>query len=110
MSTEGELLLRMFHAAAAMAQAIEAHWPADRPLSGLVVTRNGHGVRRLARIEVVEAAHPMPDSAGQAVAARILNKLRGLTKDDLVLCLMSGGDSALLALPANGIGLADGLA
>ena len=141
MSTEGELLLRKFHAAvaaaapalrvpqylptppkgrtivvgagkaaAAMAQAVEAHWPADKPLSGLVVTRYGHGVGRLARIEFVEAAHPMPDAAGQAAAARILNKVRGLTKDDLVLCLMSGGDSALLALPANGIGLADGLA
>ena len=94
-------------AAAAMARAVEAHWPADRPLSGLVVTRYGHGVGPLARIEVVEASHPVPDAAGQAAAARILDLVRGLGPDDLVLCLISGGGSSLLSLPAPGIELAD---
>ena len=94
-------------AAAAMARAVEAHWPADRPLSGLVVTRYGHGVGPLARIEVIEAGHPVPDAAGQAAAARILNLVRGLGPDDLVLCLISGGGSSLLSLPAPGIELAD---
>ncbi len=94
-------------AAAAMAQAVEAHWPADRPLSGLVVTRYGHGVGSLSRIEVVEASHPVPDAAGQAAAARMLEQVAGLGPDDLVLCLISGGGSALLALPAPGLELAD---
>ncbi len=94
-------------AAAAMAQAVEAHWPADRPLSGLVVTRYGHGAGPLARIEVVEASHPVPDAAGEVAAARILAMVRGLGMDDLVLCLISGGGSALLALPAPGVSLAD---
>ena len=94
-------------AAAAMAAAVEAGWPAGKPLAGLVVTRYGHGVGALPRIEVVEAAHPVPDAAGQAAAARILDLVRELTADDLVLCLMSGGASALLALPAGGISLAE---
>lgn len=94
-------------AAAAMAQAVETHWPADRPLSGLVVTRYGHGVGALPRIEVVEASHPVPDAAGAAAAARMLALVQGLGADDLVLCLISGGGSALLALPAAGLELAD---
>jgi len=94
-------------AAAAMARAVEAHWPAARPLSGLVVTRYGHGVGPLARIEVVEASHPVPDAAGQAAAARILDLVHGLGPDDLVLCLISGGGSALLSLPPPEIELAD---
>ena len=94
-------------AAAAMAAAVEAHWPADRPLTGLVVTRYGHGVGTLNRIEVVEASHPVPDAAGRAAAARIIELVKGLTADDLVLCLISGGGSALLSLPAPGIDLAD---
>ncbi len=94
-------------AAAAMAQAVAAHWPPNRPLSGLVVTRYGHGVAALDRIEVVEASHPVPDVAGQGAAARILDMVRGLGADDLVLCLISGGGSALLALPAPGVSLAD---
>jgi hydroxypyruvate reductase len=94
-------------AAAAMAAAVEAHWPQDAPLSGLVVTRYGHGVGKLPRIEVVEASHPVPDAAGQAAAGRIVELVAGLTADDLVLCLISGGGSALLALPAPGITLAD---
>ena len=94
-------------AAAAMARAVEAHWPADRPLSGLVVTRYGHGVGPLRRIEVVEAGHPLPDAAGAAAAARILAAVSGLGPDDLVLALMSGGGSALLTLPPPAVPLAD---
>ncbi len=91
-------------ASAAMAKAVEAHWPA--PLSGLVITRYGHAVP-CARIEIVEAGHPVPDEAGRAAAARILELVQGLTADDLVLCLISGGGSALLSLPAPGVSLAD---
>jgi hydroxypyruvate reductase len=94
-------------AAASMARAVEHHWPAGRPLSGLVVTRYGHGVGPLARIEVVEASHPVPDEAGQRAAARILAMVQGLGPDDLVLCLISGGGSALLSLPGDGVSLAD---
>ncbi len=89
-----------------MAAAVEAHWPAAAPLSGLVVTRYHHGVGDLQRIEVIEASHPVPDEAGEAAAARMLKMVRGLGPDDLVLCLMSGGASALLSLPAPGIDLA----
>lgn len=91
-------------AAAAMAAAVEAHW--SGPLSGIVVTRYGHGAP-CQRIEVVEAAHPVPDAAGQQAAARILQAVQGLTEDDMVLCLISGGGSALLALPAPGVTLDD---
>ncbi len=94
-------------AAAAMAQAVERHWPAESPLGGLVVTRYGHGVGGLSRIEVMEAAHPVPDAAGAQAATRMLTLLDGLTGDDLVLCLLSGGGSALLSLPAPGLSLAD---
>jgi len=88
--------------AAAMAKAVEDHWQGE--LSGLVVTRYGHGAD-CRRIEVVEAAHPVPDEAGRRAAGRIMEMVRGLTEDDLVLCLISGGGSALLALPAEGITL-----
>ena len=94
-------------AAAAMARAVENHWPEDRPMSGLVITRYGHGLGPLRRIEVVEASHPVPDAAGEAAAGRILDKVKGLTSDDLVICLISGGGSSLLALPAAGLMLAD---
>jgi glycerate 2-kinase len=94
-------------AAAAMARAVDAHWPKDKPLSGLVVTRYGYGVGPLSRIEVIEASHPVPDAAGQGAAARILDMVKGLGPDDLVLCLISGGGSSLLSLPAPGIDLAD---
>jgi glycerate 2-kinase len=94
-------------AAASMARAVEAHWSADKPLAGLVVTRYGHGVGPLKRIEVVEAAHPIPDAAGQMAARRILDLVQGLGPDDLALCLISGGGSALLSLPAPGITLDD---
>jgi glycerate 2-kinase len=90
-------------AAAAMAECVETHWQGS--LSGLVVTRYGHGANcRI--IEVVEAGHPVPDHAGQEAAARILNLVRGLTEHDLVLCLLSGGGSSLMAVPAGGIALA----
>lgn len=96
-------------AGGAMAQAVEAHWPADAPLEGLVVTRYHHVPPRPSglpqRIEVVEASHPVPDEAGRAAAERILAMVRGLSKNDLVLCLISGGGSSLLTLPAEGLSL-----
>ena len=91
-------------ASAAMAKAVEDNWPG--PLSGLVVTRYGHGVP-CERIAVVEAAHPVPDRHGEDAALRILELAASAGPDDLVLCLISGGGSALLALPADGITLAD---
>ena len=91
-------------AAATMAQAVEEHWKGA--LTGLVVTRYGHRAPTK-RIEVVEAAHPVPDAAGLDAAARILEMVQGLTADDLVLCLISGGGSALLTLPAPGLTLQD---
>ncbi|WP_029046602.1 glycerate kinase [Cupriavidus sp. amp6] len=91
-------------AAAAMAQAVEANWQGE--LSGLVVTRYGHGAE-CKRIEVVEAAHPVPDEAGARAAQRMVELVQGLGADDLVLCLISGGGSALLAAPAPGLTLAD---
>jgi glycerate 2-kinase len=91
-------------ASAAMARALERHWPG--PLAGLVVTRYGYGVP-CARIEIVEAAHPVPDEAGHAAARRMLDLVGGLAEDDLVICLISGGGSALLPLPAAGVTLAE---
>ena len=91
-------------AAAAMAQEIEQHMAG--PIEGLVVTRYGHGVP-CQRIEVVEAAHPVPDAAGLQAAARMLQLAEAAGPGDLVLCLISGGASALLALPAPGISLGD---
>ncbi len=105
------LVLGAGKAAGAMAHAVEAFWPADASLSGLVVTRYGHLPPRPdglpQRIEVLQAAHPVPDAAGLAAAERILALTQGLTADDLVLCLISGGGSALLSLPAQGLTLAD---
>src|ERR1700678_28870 len=89
-------------ASAAMARAVEDHWPG--PLSGLVVTRYGYAVT-CERIEIVEAAHPVPDAAGMRAAQRMLELVRDLSEDDLVLCLISGGGSALLPLPAAGLTL-----
>jgi glycerate 2-kinase len=91
-------------ASAAMARTVEDHWTG--PLTGLVVTRYGHAVP-CDRIEIVEAAHPVPDEAGRAAAARMLEIARSAGPDDLVLCLISGGGSALLALPAEGVPFAD---
>ncbi len=91
-------------ASGAMAKAVEDHWP--HPLEGLVVTRYGYG-EACRRIEIVEAAHPVPDDKGRAAAGRILERVKGHTPDDLILCLISGGASALLALPAPGLTLLD---
>jgi hydroxypyruvate reductase len=91
-------------ASAAMARAVEDAWRG--PLGGLVVTRYGYSVP-CRRIEIVEAAHPVPDAAGVAAAERILEAVRGLGADDVVLCLVSGGGSSLLTLPPAGATLAD---
>ncbi|MBL8486594.1 MAG: glycerate kinase [Rhodocyclaceae bacterium] len=91
-------------ASAAMARAVEDHWPG--PLEGLVVTRHGYRVP-CRRVEIVEAAHPVPDANGMNAARRMLERVSGLTAGDLVLCLISGGGSALLPLPAPGLSLAD---
>ena len=88
-------------AAASMAKAVDDNW--DGPISGLVVTRYGHGVD-CERIEVVEAAHPVPDQKGLDAARRIMSSVQGLGPDDLVLCLISGGGSALLTMPGVGVG------
>ncbi len=91
-------------ASAAMAQVLEDHW--SGPLTGCVVTRYGHAVP-CRRIEILEAAHPVPDAAGEQAARRILTAVQGLTVDDLVIGLFSGGGSALLSVPAPGLSLAD---
>ncbi|MDT7837104.1 glycerate kinase type-2 family protein [Aquabacterium sp. OR-4] len=105
------LVLGAGKAGGAMAAAVDALWPADAPLSGLVITRYGHVppacAARPGRIAVVEAAHPVPDAAGLAASARLMALTQGLTEHDLVLCLISGGGSALLTQPAAGLTLAD---
>jgi len=93
-------------AAASMAVAVEAHWPAGAPLSGLVVTRYRHGLPTR-RIEVVEASHPLPDGRGEAAALRMLEMAGQLGPDDLLLALISGGGSSLLAAPVEGVSLKD---
>lgn len=92
---------------AQMAAAFEKAW--DGPIDGLVVTRYGYGAR-CERIEIIEAAHPVPDAAGLEASRRLLEKVRGLTADDLVVALISGGGSALLPSPAPGLTLADEIA
>jgi len=105
------LVLGAGKAAGAMAHAVEALWPLDAPLSGMVVTRYGHTPKRPdgvpERLKIVEASHPVPDAAGLAAAEEILSLTQGLTQDDLVLCLISGGGSALLTLPADGLSLTE---
>ena len=105
------LVLGAGKAGGAMAAAVDALWPVDAPISGLVVTRYDHVPpayrARPGRIEVVEARHPVPDEAGRQAAQRIVGLTRGLTADDLVLCLISGGGSALLARPAEGLAFDD---
>ncbi|CAG2154757.1 glycerate kinase type-2 family protein [Cupriavidus numazuensis] len=98
-------------ASGAMARVFDSLWPAGAPLEGLVVTRYGHTPPRESdapqRIEIVEAAHPVPDEAGRVAAGRMLEMVKGLTADDLVVCLISGGGSSLLTLPAEGLDFAD---
>ena len=105
------LVLGAGKAGGAMAAAVDRLWPQAAPLSGLVVTRYDHVPpdyrARPGRIEVVEAAHPVPDDAGRQAASRIAALARGLSADDLVLFLISGGGSALLSMPAPGITLED---
>ncbi|PKO37770.1 MAG: glycerate kinase [Betaproteobacteria bacterium HGW-Betaproteobacteria-6] len=91
-------------ASAAMARAVEQHW--SGPLEGTVVTRYGHGVP-CERIKIIEASHPVPDAAGEAAALSIFAQISGLTVEDRVLALISGGGSALLAAPAPGVTLAE---
>lgn len=91
-------------AAAAMALAVENHW--NGSLEGLVVTRRGQKIPTRA-IEVIESSHPMPDAEGEIAARRVLKLVKGLTSDDLVICLISGGASSILTLPAPGLTLAD---
>ena len=93
-------------AAASMALAVESHWPAAAALEGLVITRYGHGLATK-RIRVVEAGHPVPDEQGEAAAREILALARGLATDDLLLALVSGGGSSLLALPVEDVPMAD---
>ena len=93
-------------AAASMALAVEQHWPADAPLDGTVITRYAHGLLTN-RINVIEAGHPVPDEAGEAAARRILDSAKRLSKDDLLLVLVSGGGSSLLSLPVETITMAD---
>jgi glycerate 2-kinase len=105
------LVLGAGKAGGAMAHAVEALWPEDKPLSGLVITRYGHSPVRPQgvphRIEIVEASHPVPDKSGLDASQRILSLTQGLTENDLVLCLISGGGSALLTAPADGLRLED---
>lgn len=102
------LVLAAGKAAASMAHAVEQHWQGDQNdqsgLGGLAVTRYGHGMD-CARIEVIEAGHPLPDAAGHAAAKRFLEQATSLTRDDLLLCLMSGGASALLVEPVDDLSL-----
>jgi len=94
-------------AAASMALAVERHWPRNAPLEGLAITRYAHGLPT-ERIRVVEAGHPVPDAAGEAAARELLEEVRALGPEDLLLTLVSGGGSSLLALPAPGVTM-DGL-
>src|SRR4051812_41674995 len=91
-------------AAASMAAAVEAHWRGE--ISGLAITRYGHGAPTK-RIRVVEAGHPVPDEAGEGAARQILQEVKELTPDDLLLALFSGGGSSLLSLPAADVPMAD---
>src|SRR5882672_4151421 len=93
-------------AAASMALAVENHWNPATPLDGIAITRYGHGVPTK-RIRVVEAGHPVPDEAGEAAAREMLQKVKELKEEDLLLALISGGGSSLLSLPAAGISMAD---
>jgi len=93
-------------AACSMALAVERHWPADRKLFGIALTRYGHSLP-LERIRWIEAAHPVPDDAGEAAAREMLGAARAIKPVDLLLALVSGGGSALLSLPVEGVSIAD---
>ncbi len=93
-------------AAAAMALAIEQAWPAHAPLAGLVVTRYNHGLLTN-RVKVIEAGHPVPDATGERAASEVLKLARNLSRDDLLIAVVSGGGSSLLSVPAEGLSLAD---
>ena len=93
-------------AAASMALAVEQYWPASAPIEGTVITRYAHGLLTN-RINVVEAGHPVPDEAGETAAKRIFESTRRLSKDDLLLTLVSGGGSALLSLPVEIVAMKD---
>jgi glycerate 2-kinase len=93
-------------AAASMALAVERHWPADKKLFGIALTRYGHALP-LERIRWVEAGHPVPDEAGEQAAREMLGAARAVKSVDLLLALISGGGSALLSLPAEGISIGD---
>lgn len=93
-------------AAAAMALAVEQHWPGNAPLDGIVITRYQHGLLTN-RVSVIEAGHPVPDQSGEKAAQEIFRRTKALGKDDLLLVLVSGGGSSLLSLPAEGISIGD---
>ncbi len=97
-------------AAASMAKAVEQHWPANPLLEGLVITRYAHGysgAEVLKRIRIVEAGHPVPDESGEGAAREIMQRVQALGPDDLLLALVSGGGSSLLALPVESISMTD---
>ena len=97
-------------AAASMAKAVEQHWPANPLLEGLVITRYAHGysgAEVLQRILIVEAGHPVPDESGEAAAREIMQRVQAIGPDDLLLALVSGGGSSLLALPVESISMDD---
>jgi hydroxypyruvate reductase len=100
------LVLGAGKAAASMALAVERGWPEDAPLEGVALTRYGHGLPTR-RIRVVEAGHPLPDAAGELAAREKLAAARALGPEDLLLALLSGGGSALLSLPAEGVSMRD---
>ncbi len=91
-------------AAAAMALAVEQHWPSAAPLDGLAITRYRHGLLTN-RVKVIEAGHPVPDASGERAAREILRRAKSLGPNDLLLALVSGGASSLMSLPAEGIGM-----
>ncbi|MGB8599983.1 MAG: glycerate-2-kinase family protein, partial [Burkholderiales bacterium] len=93
-------------AAAAMAKAVEDHWPVDKPLEGLVITRYGHSLPTK-KILVIEAGHPVPDESGEQAAREIFNAVKSLGENDLLLALISGGGSSLMSLPVSGVSMAD---
>ncbi|HTP61123.1 MAG TPA: glycerate kinase [Burkholderiales bacterium] len=100
------LLLAAGKAATSMALAVERHWPADKKLFGIALTRYGHA-QSLERIRWVEAGHPVPDEAGEQAAREMLGAARAIKSVDLLLALFSGGGSALLSLPVEGVSIAD---